>query len=51
MTSMRCCRAIDHWKAALARIQHPSVGKLLDVGLTADGLLYLSPASMWPDGR
>jgi hypothetical protein len=31
-----------HWKPALARVQHPSVGRLLDVGLTAEGLLYVA---------
>ena len=40
----------QHWKAALARIQHPGVGKLLDVGLTADGLLYVASEYVagWP---
>ena len=40
----------QHWKPALARIQHPSVGKLLDVGLTAEGLLYVASEYVagWP---
>jgi serine/threonine-protein kinase len=39
-----------HWKPALARIQHPSLGKLLAVGLTADGVLYLASEYVtgWP---
>jgi hypothetical protein len=39
-----------HWKPALARVQHPSVGKLLDVGMTAEGLLYLASEFVvgWP---
>jgi serine/threonine protein kinase len=38
------------WKDALARIHHPSVARLLDVGLTADGLVYVASAyvSGWP---
>jgi serine/threonine protein kinase len=38
------------WKAALARIQNPSVGKLREVGLTADGLLYVASEYVagWP---
>ncbi len=31
-----------HWCPALASVEHPSVGKLLDVGLTADGLVYVA---------
>ena len=40
----------QHWKPALARIQHPSVGQLLDVGLTAEGLLYVASEYVagWP---
>ena len=40
----------QHWKPALARIQHPSVGRLLDVGLTAEGLLYVASEYVagWP---
>jgi serine/threonine protein kinase len=40
----------QHWKPALARVQHPSVGKLLDVGLTAEGLLYVASEYVagWP---
>ena len=40
----------QHWKPALARIQHPSVGKLLDVGPTAEGLLYIASEYVagWP---
>ena len=30
------------FKPALARVQHPSVGKLLDVGLTTEGQLYVA---------
>jgi hypothetical protein len=39
-----------HWKPALARVQHPSVGRLLDVGLTAEGLLYVASEYVagWP---
>ena len=37
------------WQPALARVQHPSVGKLLDVGLTAEGRLYV--ASGYVHGR
>lgn len=38
------------WKPALARVQHPSVGKLLDVGLTAEGRLYVATEYVagWP---
>ena len=32
------------WQPALARMQHPSAGKLLDVGLNADGRLYVATA-------
>jgi len=40
----------QHWKPALARVQHPSVGKLLDVGMTAEGLLYVASEFVvgWP---
>jgi hypothetical protein len=40
----------QHWKPALARVQHPSIGKLLDVGLTAEGLLYVASEYVagWP---
>ena len=40
----------QRWKPALARIQHPSVGKLLDVGLTAEGRLYVASEYVagWP---
>lgn len=38
------------WKPILASVQHPSVGKLLDVGLTAEGLLYVASEYVagWP---
>jgi len=38
------------WKPALARIEHPSVGKLLDVGLTSEGRLYVASRYVagWP---
>jgi serine/threonine protein kinase len=32
------------WQPALAEMQHPSAGKLLDVGLTAEGRLYVATA-------
>jgi len=40
----------QHWKPALARVQHSSVGKLLDVGMTAEGLLYVASEFVagWP---
>ena len=40
----------QRWKPALARVQHPSVGKLLDVGLTAEGRLYVASDYVpgWP---
>jgi serine/threonine protein kinase len=39
-----------HWKPALARVQHPSVGRLLDIGLTAEGTLYVASdyVAGWP---
>ena len=38
------------WKPALATVRHPSVGQLLDVGLTAEGLLYVASEYVggWP---
>lgn len=30
------------WKPILTRIEHPAVGKLLDVGLTAEGRLFVA---------
>ncbi len=30
------------WKPALASVQHPSVAKLVDIGLTAEGHLYVA---------
>jgi serine/threonine protein kinase len=38
------------WKPALARVRHPSVGELLDVGLTAEGRLYVASEYVagWP---
>src|ERR1700730_3877400 len=30
------------WKPALARVLHPNIGKLLDVGLTDEGALYVA---------
>jgi len=38
------------WKPALARLQHPGIGKLLDVDLTGDGLLYVASEYVagWP---
>jgi serine/threonine protein kinase len=40
----------QHWKPALAGIQHPGVGKLLDVGLTVEGQLYVASEYVagWP---
>lgn len=40
----------QRWKPALARIRHPSVGKLLDVGLTVERLLYVASEYVagWP---
>ena len=40
----------QHWKPALARIQRPSVGQLLDVRLTAEGRLYVASEYVagWP---
>jgi hypothetical protein len=39
-----------YWKGALACIEHSSVAKLLDAGLTADGMLYLASdyVAGWP---
>jgi hypothetical protein len=39
-----------HWKPALSRVRHPSVGTLVDVGLTAEGLLYVASEYVagWP---
>ena len=39
-----------HWKPALARVQHPSIGKLVDIDLTAEGLLYVASdyVAGWP---
>jgi hypothetical protein len=38
------------WKPALALVQHAAVGKLLDVGLTAEGRLYVASEYVagWP---
>jgi serine/threonine-protein kinase len=38
------------WKPILDRIRHPGVGKLLDVGLTEDGALYIASEYVagWP---
>jgi serine/threonine protein kinase len=38
------------WKPAVARIQHPSVARLLDVGLTPEGMLYVASEYVagWP---
>src|ERR1700730_12501709 len=40
----------QHWKPALARVQHPSAGTLLDAGLTVEGLLYVASEYVagWP---
>jgi serine/threonine protein kinase len=40
----------QRWKPALARVQHAAVGKLLDVGLTAEGRLYVASEYVagWP---
>ena len=40
----------QRWKPALARVQHPSIGKLLEVGRTAEGLLYVASEYVagWP---
>jgi serine/threonine protein kinase len=40
----------QRWKPALARVQHPNIGKLLDVGLTAEGRLYVASEYVagWP---
>lgn len=39
-----------YWQAVLARITHPSVNRLLDVGLTAGGRLYVASEYVagWP---
>jgi hypothetical protein len=44
------CGRYQHWKPVLARVQHPSIGKLTDVGLTAEGLLYVASEYVagWP---
>lgn len=38
------------YRPALARVQHPSAGKLLDAGLTSEGRLYVASAYVpgWP---
>ena len=38
------------WKPALASVQHPSVAKLVDIGLTAEGHVYLASEYVagWP---
>lgn len=38
------------WKPSLIRLQHPSVSRLLDVGLTPEGLLYVASEYVggWP---
>jgi hypothetical protein len=40
----------ERWKPALARVEHPGVGRLLDVGLTAEGRLYVASEYVagWP---
>jgi serine/threonine protein kinase len=40
----------QRWKPALACVRHASVGRLLDVGLTAEGLLYVAREYVagWP---
>ena len=40
----------QRWKPALARVQHPSIGRLVDVGLTAEGRLYVASEYVagWP---
>jgi hypothetical protein len=40
----------QRWKPALARVRDAAVGKLLDVGLTADGRLYVATEYVagWP---
>jgi serine/threonine protein kinase len=40
----------QQWQPALARVRHPSVGKLLGVGVTADGRLYVASdyVAGWP---
>jgi hypothetical protein len=40
----------QRWKPALSRVQHAGVGKLLDVGLTAEGRLYVASEYVagWP---
>ena len=38
----------QHWKPALGRIQHPGVGRLLDVGLTSEGAAVCRRATTWP---
>jgi serine/threonine protein kinase len=40
----------QRWKPALARVQHAAVGKLLDVGLTTEGRLYVASEYVagWP---
>jgi serine/threonine-protein kinase len=39
-----------YWKTALAKVQHPSAGRLLGIGPTADGLLYVASEYVagWP---
>lgn len=32
----------QHWKSPLARLRHPSIARLLDVGLTEEGLVYVA---------
>ena len=40
----------QRWKPALARLRHPSLSRLLHVGLTAEGLLYAASEYVagWP---
>ena len=40
----------QRWKAPLTRLRHPGIARLLDVGLTEDGLLYVASEYVagWP---
>src|SRR5258708_39868178 len=40
----------QRWQPVLDRIEHPSVAKMLEVGLTAEGLLYVASEYVagWP---
>jgi eukaryotic-like serine/threonine-protein kinase len=40
----------DRWKPVLAHVQHPSIARLIDIGITAEGLLYVASEFIagWP---